>query len=91
MATRLSRFCGLLVPSEASRIQSLLGQIFPQLHSIPISKTLLDEIFQKIQQDKKKAGGKIHFVFLKGIGQPEIRLLSLTKLKRLTHDLCQLG
>lgn len=74
----------ILGSRSAQKILSLLDKMkFP-----------IDPVFDKtktlaaIKKDKKRAGGRIHFVFLKDIGVPEVKKISFAELEDSVHDLC---
>ncbi len=83
-AVDLSVRSQLLSESEARRIKSLLFNL-----KLPV-KTELDMalIFDAINKDKKRIGDTLHFVCLRGIGQPVITEISMSELEMVIHDLC---
>jgi len=84
LAARLSQKLGLLENSEVELLRDLLLS-----SGLPVEMELDPEvIFQNIRKDKKKSGKHIHFVLLEGLGQTQIRSISLSDLKPMIHDLC---
>jgi 3-dehydroquinate synthase len=65
-AARISQRLGLLPGSETHRIERLIaGAGLPVNHTFPD----IQKIAQAMKYDKKRAGGKIRFVLLRGIGE----------------------
>jgi 3-dehydroquinate synthase len=65
-AARISQRLGWLPGSETQRIERLIaGAGLPVIHSFPD----IQKIIQVMKYDKKRAGGKIRFVLLRGIGE----------------------
>lgn len=84
LAARLSHLQGLLSSSEVDRVEKLILSA-----GLPIEMKLdPSEIYQNIRKDKKKSGGDVYFVLLKGLGNTLIRPFELTELKSIVHDLC---
>jgi 3-dehydroquinate synthase len=69
---------------ESERILSLFNKMkFPMDSDFDKTKALA-----AIKKDKKREGDRIHFVFLKDIGTPEIKKISFDELEDSIHDLC---
>jgi len=84
LAARLSYSKGLLSAPEVDRVEKMVLSA-----GLPAQMKLdPDEIYQNIRKDKKKSGEDVHFVLLKGLGNPIIRPLALKELKSIVHDLC---
>ncbi|MGD9344864.1 MAG: 3-dehydroquinate synthase [Candidatus Aminicenantes bacterium] len=83
-AVRYSEKEKKLGPEESARILSLLHKM----------ELLEDSSFDKkkaleaIKKDKKREAEGLHFVFLKGIGLPEVVKISLHELEDSVNDLC---
>jgi 3-dehydroquinate synthase len=76
-SARLSRKKGLLNEMEEGRIIKLLTD-----YELPV-RTDSDpaEIFEALVRDKKKEGGAIHFILMKGIGETVIESIRVEELK----------
>jgi len=69
---------------ESERILSLL-------HRMGLLKVCAfdqKKVLAAIKKDKKRESEDIHFVFLEGIGHPEVKKISLHELEVSVHDLC---
>ncbi len=87
LAAKLSVLLGMLSSREAGRIQTLLKNIGLPTH-VRLSPT---RILDAVKKDKKREQKDIHFVLLSGIGRPEIKKISFSRLEEHIHDLCQPG
>lgn len=84
LAARFSHVQGILSSSEVDRVEQLVLAA-----GLPTEMKLdPEEIYQNIRKDKKKSGGDVHFVLLKGLGSTIIRPIPLAELKSIVHDLC---
>lgn len=84
LAARLSHLQGLISSSELDRVEKLV-----QAAGLPVAMDLEpDEIYQNMRKDKKKSGGEVHFVLLKGLGNTLIRPMAFSELKTIIRDLC---
>ncbi len=83
-AAKLSVKRGLLPQKEAERIYSLLQRIgLPT--AIDFDK---EKIVSALKKDKKREGGGIHFVLLRGMGAAVIEEIAIGELEEAVHDLC---
>lgn len=83
-AARYSEKKKKLAKSTLERILSLYDKMtFPKGSIFDKAKTLA-----AIKKDKKRASDRIHFVFLRDIGIPEVEMISLDELEDSVHDLC---
>ncbi|MEJ2166718.1 MAG: 3-dehydroquinate synthase, partial [Desulfobacterales bacterium] len=77
MASALSVKRGLLSAQEDRRLHDLLKRL--KLQSSFASGP--QKIFDAVAKDKKRAGDRIHFVLLNGIGKAVVEPITLKKLK----------
>lgn len=84
-AARMSEAKGLLAEKESDRITDFLRKAGLGL---PDSLSC-DSLIKTIRQDKKKEKDDLHFVFLRSIGQAEVRKIAFAELEEHIHDLCQ--
>jgi 3-dehydroquinate synthase len=83
LASRLSVKLGFLQADEAKRLEMLISASgLPIITGIPAS-----DIFTALLKDKKRAGGIIHFILLKKIGEAFVHKLELDTLKKVIYDL----
>jgi 3-dehydroquinate synthase len=84
-AALISQRLGFLSGPEAQRIEALLSAAgLPVNHNFPDTR----EIMQAMKYDKKRAGGKIRFVLLKGIGEVFLNEeVNLTLVEEVVKDL----
>jgi len=83
LAADLSVRRGLLPAGDAARVRGLLASL-----GLPTSAPFdRDAILDAVRKDKKRAGGGIKFVFLKGIGEPAVEDIPLEELEGYIHDL----
>ncbi|MEI6093132.1 MAG: 3-dehydroquinate synthase [bacterium] len=86
-SARFSCSMGLLSASNRDRIQQLL-----ELYGLPTeteNKNIRkDDIIEAISKDKKKELNDISFVFIKDIGDVEVKKIPLSKLEEAIIDLC---
>ncbi len=87
LAAKLSVLLGMLSTREADRIQTLLENIGLPTHTRLSPTSILDAV----RKDKKREQKDIHFVLLSGIGRPEIKKITFSRLEEHIHDLCQSG
>lgn len=84
-AARLSTAAGLLPEKEADRLIALLGRLgLPTRIAAPLHRLLA-----AVEMDKKKAGGRIRFVFLRRLGAGVIRPVRPGALREALRDLRQ--
>lgn len=84
-AVRVSAARGLLAEQESTRITSFLKKA-----GLGLPNSLsCDSLIKTIRKDKKKEKDDLHFVFLRSIGQAEVRKISFAELEEYIHDLCQ--
>jgi 3-dehydroquinate synthase len=77
LAVRLSARRGYLSPADVARVESLLVRL-----GLPTRPEVgIDEIIATMRHDKKRAGDRIHFVFLKELGQAVVESLPLDELE----------
>lgn len=77
MIAGLSVRMGLLSPDTAERIKNVLKRMdLPTDSGIPI-----ETLFDALKSDKKKEGGSVSLILLKGIGDCEIRKMTFDELK----------
>jgi len=82
-AAELSVGRGLLPAEDAARLRALLGSL-----GLPTSVSFdRDAILDAVRKDKKRAGGGLKFVFLKGIGNAVVEDIPLGELEGHIHDL----
>lgn len=76
-AARFSREKGYLTAGEFKRIENLITRL-----CLPALTETYDpgEIIEAIQRDKKRERGKIHFVFLKGVGDAAVEEVGLQEI-----------
>jgi 3-dehydroquinate synthase len=83
-AVRYSEKRKKLGDKESERIHSLFDKM----------KLAMESVFDKtkalvaIKKDKKREADRIHFVFLKDIGTPEVEKISFDELEASVNDLC---
>ena len=83
-AVRYSEREKKLGAGESKRILSLFNKMkFPMDSDFDKTKALA-----AIKKDKKRESDRIHFVFLKDIGSPEVKKISFDELEDSVHDLC---
>ncbi len=83
-AVRYSEKGKKLGTKESERILSLFNKMkFPIDSDFDKTKALA-----AIKKDKKREADRIHFVFLKDIGTPEVKKISFDELEDSVHDLC---
>ncbi len=83
LAAGISVKMGFLGAGEARRLENVLKGL-----GLPVSTDLsIDEIFDTLLKDKKRAGQNIHFVLLRDLGDAFIHEISFDKLKNILHDL----
>jgi 3-dehydroquinate synthase len=76
LATEISVQKGYLPPGESEKIRDLLRRLnLPVRCSIEPSR-----VIDAIRKDKKRRGDDIHFVLLRGIGEPVVARVSLAEL-----------
>jgi 3-dehydroquinate synthase len=74
---------GLLPDREAGRLRKLLREI-----GLPTKVSFDgDAILDAVRKDKKREGGRIRFVFLRGIGEPAVEDIDIRVLEEFIHDL----
>ena len=77
MASALSVDRGVLSKPDALRLKEMLEKF-----SLPIQVNVSTaEILDAIERDKKRAGDKLYFVFLKGLGDAIVEEVSLNDLE----------
>jgi 3-dehydroquinate synthase len=77
LAVRLSARRGYLGQADVARVESLLEQLgLPTRPSVGV-----DEIIATMRHDKKRAGERIHFVFLAELGRAVVESLPLAELE----------
>jgi len=77
LAARFSQKRGYLSDSEVRRIENLLTNL-----GLPVVIEYdVDMVLDAVRKDKKREQGKVHFVFLKGIGDAVIEKVDLDELK----------
>lgn len=83
VAARLSVKKGLLGEEDASRIEALLGDA-----GLPVKIDAEKEaILDAIRKDKKREGGKINFVLLRGIGEAVVEEIGIDELEEVANDM----
>ncbi|MGB3863326.1 MAG: hypothetical protein WA915_14695, partial [Candidatus Aminicenantaceae bacterium] len=83
-AVRYSEKEKKLGTKESERILSLFNKMkFPIDGDFDKTKALA-----AIKKDKKREADRIHFVFLRDIGTPEVKKISFDELEDSVHDLC---
>jgi 3-dehydroquinate synthase len=83
-AARISRKKKYLSENDEIRILSLLSSL-----GLPLEvKISGKKIFEAVLKDKKRDAGFIHFVFLHGIGKPNVERISLREMEMMINDLC---
>lgn len=88
---KLSILAGLLERREGQFILDFIYRVFPSVSSFPFSLEEWQKLWPLLAADKKWEGELINFVFLRRVGEPEIRQVSLAELKEWSHDLCKSG
>lgn len=83
-AVRYSEKKKKLGAKESEKILSLFYKIKLPMDSA-FDKT---RVLAAIRKDKKREADRIHFVFLKDIGTPEVAKISFHELEESIHDLC---
>ena len=74
---------GLLSPDDAERVMDLLRKL-----GLPLRLQIdREKMVEAMRKDKKRAGDKIHFVFLKSLGEAVVETVSLQELEALTKEL----
>lgn len=87
LAARMSQARGMLSGRDVERIRSVLGRL-----GLPTDAEInWDGILRDIRKDKKRQGEGIHFVFLGGIGEAKVEMLTYEKLEEHIDDLRQSG
>lgn len=82
-ACRLSVVRGMLAAEASERIIHLLSRL-----GLPTSARLDGErVMRTMRKDKKRSGSKIHFVFLKEIGEPVVEPMEIDALEALVKGL----
>ena len=82
IASALSVKKGLLTAEEDQRLRAVLKNLKLPIRSEAQSQKILDAI----TKDKKRAGDRIHFVLLNGIGNARVDQLTLRELKGALND-----
>ena len=83
MAAQASVRMGLLSVSDANRIKDLIEKM-QLIVNLKIDKKSL---FTSMKKDKKREGGDIHLVLLKGIGNAEVVNINYNVLEEIVNDL----
>jgi len=84
-AARMSAKKGMLSKKESTRIINFLQKT----NLNPPLSASCRSLFKTIKKDKKSEKENIHFVFLKSIGESEVKQISFTQLKEDIYDLCK--
>jgi len=83
LAARLSHRLGYLPANAVAFLEELV-----KAAGLPVEiKADPDKLFENIRKDKKKSGEQIHFVLLDEPGNAFVRMIPLTELKMMLHDL----
>ena len=83
IAAKISAKMGLADIKDINRISALLEK-----YHLPISAEYdSKQICKMIGRDKKKTGESVNFVFLKNIGEVEVKLIEFQELEKLFYDL----
>jgi len=83
MAANISVNLGYLSENESERLEKILVAL-----GLPVRTDVsTEDIFQSLLKDKKRAGEKIHFILLKGLGEAFVKELELKDLNKVLHDL----
>jgi 3-dehydroquinate synthase len=85
-AAKFSNKKGLLGNEETKRIEEMLKKI--GLCTIIPEKTCSKELLEAMTKDKKKCGKKIDFVFLKGIGNAELKKIDFGEIEECLKQSC---
>jgi 3-dehydroquinate synthase len=68
-AARLSAKRGSLLPADEARLGDLIARLGP----LPVVSDLkADDVVAAMARDKKRIGGRLHFVLAKGLGSTAI-------------------
>jgi len=83
LAARLSVEKGLLSAADADRLEQLVRR-----YGLPVKAPLeAPSMLETMRKDKKREGGRIHFVFLEALGRARVEKITLDELSRLTDKL----
>ncbi len=81
LAARLSARRGMLPATDAARIERTLARL-----GLPTRPTVdAEAIIATMRHDKKRAGDRLHFVFLAGLGQAVVESIPLDELEAETR------
>jgi len=84
LAVKMSEARGMLTGGDVARIESVLrGFSLPA--AIPVNRAA---VVDAIGKDKKRTGGRIHFVLLEAIGRATVVPLKIEELEEALDDLC---
>lgn len=84
LALKISEIHCQLNPEITRRIIHLLDFFHLPTTQFPTSETLISNS----KKDKKKAGSRIHFIFLKNAGQPIVEAIDFQQLEKYLSKLC---
>ncbi|UQS85986.1 3-dehydroquinate synthase (plasmid) [Nicoliella spurrieriana] len=76
----------LFAPKDSHVVEQLIDRLGAV--GLPVDSTLLDspELIEKIKNDKKNHNGYLNIIYLKQIGEPVIKRVSIADLQRLLNE-----
>jgi 3-dehydroquinate synthase len=82
-SARLSVERGMLAGGEAERLEKLLSAV-----GLPVRASAgKEELMDALMKDKKRDGGKVNFVLLRGLGNAEVAEIGIEELERVLDDM----
>jgi 3-dehydroquinate synthase len=84
-AAKVSAETGMLSKEESARIIDFLQK----MNLNPPVRASCGTLYKTIRKDKKKERENLYFVFLRSIGQAEVKKISFAQLEEYISDLCQ--